>query len=189
MSDKKFKPIEIFTSLDLEMSQPSKKIIQIGACVGNISTGEILEKLSIFVNPKEQLSEFIIGLTGITQADVDAGVTLEEAYLKLKEMHLKYSSFINSVCWGGGDSNELAEQLLKENPNFTGWCFGRRWIDVKTLFVSWRFANGKPIQGGLAKSMIKVGLKFNGRKHNAMDDAVNNFYMYRAMLEKLKENK
>jgi len=74
--NKENKPIEIFTSLDLEMAQPSKKIIQIGAVVGNIVTGEILEKLSIIVNPKEQLTEFIINLTGITQEDVNNGVTL-----------------------------------------------------------------------------------------------------------------
>ena len=60
------------------------------------------------------------------------------------------------------------------------------WIDTKTLFVSWRFANGKPIQGGLAKSMLKVGIKFEGRKHNATDDAVNTFRTYVRMLQLLK---
>ena len=103
---KEIKPIEIFTSLDLEMNnKEGKKIIQIGAVVGNITTGEILETLSIIVNPKEQLTDFIIGLTGITQNDVDNGVTLEEAYLKLKEMHLRHKSFINCITWGGGDSH------------------------------------------------------------------------------------
>ena len=184
--DKERKPIEIFTSLDLEMNQPSGIIIQIGAVVGNISTGEILETLSIFVNPKEQLSEFIIGLTGITQAQVDNGVTLEEAYLKLREMHLRNKSWINAVTWGGGDTKELLDQLGMDQED-ENWCFGRRWIDAKTLFVSWRIANGQPIQGGLAKSMLKVGLRFQGRKHNATDDSVNTFLMYRAMLEKLKD--
>lgn len=184
--NKEFKPIEIFTALDLEMAQPSGKIIQIGACVGNITTGEILEKLSVIVNPKEQLSEFIIGLTGITQDQVDNGVTLLEAYLTLKEMHQKYGSFINPITWGGGDSQEIFRQLKSENIEFE-WCLGRRWIDSKTMFVSWRFVNGKPIQGGLAKSLTKVGLKFQGRKHNATDDAVNTFHMYKAMLGKLNE--
>jgi len=182
----KFNPIEIFTSLDLEMAQPSCKIIQIGACVGNIRTGEILEKLSVFVNPNEELTPFIINLTGIRQEDVDNGYTLEEAYGILKEMHVRHKSFVNPATWGGGDNQELFKQLKTENPNFEGWCFGRRWIDAKTLFVSWRFANGRPIQGGLAKSMLKVGLKFEGRKHNATDDSVNTFHMYRRLLELLK---
>jgi inhibitor of KinA sporulation pathway (predicted exonuclease) len=183
-------PIEIFTSLDLEMNQPSRKIIQIGACAGNIRTGEILEKLSIFVNPQEQLAPFIIELTGIKQEDVDTGLTIYEGYKKLAEFHKKHKSFVNPITWGGGDSQEIYEQLKKECGHVWGlddhWCFGRRWIDTKTLFVSWRFANGKPIQGGLAKSMLKVGLKFEGRKHNATDDAVNTFRTYTKMLDLLK---
>jgi inhibitor of KinA sporulation pathway (predicted exonuclease) len=180
------KSIEIFTALDLEMNQPSKSIIQIGAVVGNITTGQILEKLSVFVNPNERINPEITKLTGITQQDVDNGVTLLEAYGKLKRMHENYGSFINSITWGGGDSQELLEQLKKNHPDFEGWCFGRRWIDTKTLFVSWRFANGQPIQGGLARSMTKVGLQFQGRKHDARDDAFNTFLMYVKMLSLLK---
>lgn len=184
-------PIEIFTSLDLEMAQPSGNIIQIGACVGNIRTGEILEKLSVFVNPKEPLSQEIIDLTGIKQQDVDSAGTLVEAYNQLREVHVKHGSFLNPITWGGGDSECLMTQLLYQKSigpetGFSGWCFGRRWIDTKTLFVSWRLANGQPIQGGLAKSMLKVGLRFEGRKHNGLDDAVNTFHMYRKMLELLK---
>jgi len=181
-------PIEIFTSLDLEMCQPSKKIIQIGACTGNVITGEIFEKLSIFINPHEQLSKEIIDLTHITQEDVDNGVTLEEGYRKLQEMHKKHKAFVNVITWGGGDSIELLTQLQKENPNFEGWEFGRRWIDTKTLFVCWRIANSQQIQGGLAKSMLKLGLKFEGKKHNGLDDAVNTFLLYSKLLCLLKKD-
>ncbi|MCX9024613.1 MAG: exonuclease domain-containing protein [Candidatus Methanoperedens sp.] len=179
--------IEVFTSLDLEMNQPSRRIIQIGACVGNIKTGTIFEKLSVFVNPLEHLNPAITDLTKITQQDVDGGVTLEEAYRKLQKMHENYSAFVNPITWGGGDSRELLDQLQADNPHFEGWCFGRRHIDVKTLFVSWRFARGEPIQGGLARSMIKLGLKFDGQKHDGCDDAVNTFKMFCAMLKKFRE--
>lgn len=180
------KPIEVFTSLDLELNQPSRKIIQIGATVGNIATGKIFEKLCVFINPNERIAPFITELTKITQQDVDHGLTLEEGYQKLRRMHENYGAFVNPITWGGGDSQELLEQLKQENPHFEGWCFGRRWIDTKTLFVSWRFANGQPIQGGLARSMVKVGLKFEGQKHWAPDDAENTFRMYIAMLNLLK---
>lgn len=183
--DKK-KPIEVFTSLDLEMNQPSGKIIQIGAVVGNIKTGEIFEKLSVFVNPKEDLSPMIITLTGITQDMVDSGVTLEEAYTKLKDMHVKHNAFVNAVTWGGGDSKELGDQLKLENNNFTGWCFGRRWIDVKTLYVSWRIANGQTIQGGLKNSCKKLGVPFQGPAHRADMDALNTFFAYKKILEMIK---
>jgi inhibitor of KinA sporulation pathway (predicted exonuclease) len=181
------KPITIFTSLDLEMAQPSRKIIQVGACIGDISSGQILEKFSVFINPHEQLSKEIMDLTKISQKDVDSGLTLEQGYRKLQEIHEKHKAFVNAITWGGGDSQELLQQLQKENPEFNGWCFGRRWIDVKTLFVSWRLANRQPIQGGLAKSMLKIGLRFNGQKHNAMDDAANTFFVFYKMLCLMKK--
>lgn len=179
-------PIQIFTCIDLEMNQPSGKIIQIGAVVGNIETKEIIETLSLFINPKEKLSDEIIKLTKIKQTDIDGGVTLEQAYDCLKNIHLKHKSFINCITWGGGDTQELLKQIKLENPDFNDWCFGRRWIDVKTLFVSYRLANSLPIQGGLSKSMSKIGLMFNGHAHDARWDAQNTFFMYCKMLEKLR---
>lgn len=191
MSDHHRKPIEVFTSLDLEMNQTETdhKIIQIGACAGNIVTGEILGKISLFVNPNEQLTQYIVNLTGIKQSDVDNGLTLPQAYEVLKTFHKQHDSFVNVVTWGGGDSQELLMQLKRENPDIElDWCFGRRWIDVKTLFVAWRLANKQSIQGGLAKCMLKVGLRFQGRKHNGLDDSVNTFHMYRKMLTMLEDD-
>jgi len=190
------KKVTRFLSLDLELNQPSNKIIQIGACVGDIETGEIVDRFSIFVNPHEELgycdggensSKTITDLTGITQDQVDNGVELREAYLQLVEFAKKYETFINPITWGGGDSEAIRQQLYADpyNQNLS-WIFGRRWIDAKTLFVSWRFANNEPIKGGLARSMLKLGLKFEGRKHDAEDDAVNTFRIYVKLLELLR---
>jgi inhibitor of KinA sporulation pathway (predicted exonuclease) len=162
----KHEPVQIFTSLDLEMNQPSGKIIQVGAVVGNMETGEILERLSIFVNPEEELNPAIIALTKIKQEQVDSAGTLEEAYRLLKVMHEKHKSFVNSVVWGGGDSLELLQQLRKENPNFQGWCFGRRWIDTKTLYISWRISQKKPPAGGLSRAMKNVGMSYFCKKRS-----------------------
>jgi inhibitor of KinA sporulation pathway (predicted exonuclease) len=180
------KPIEIFTALDLELNQPSGKIIQIGAVTGNIYTGEILERLSVYVNPKEEIATFITELTKIKQEDVDSGLTLEEAYRLLEEMHKSHQAFCNPITWGGGDSVELINQLKQENPSFQGWCFGRRWIDTKTLYVTWRLANQKPPTGGLSRAMANLGLQFRGQAHNAIWDAENTFYTYCKIVEIMK---
>jgi inhibitor of KinA sporulation pathway (predicted exonuclease) len=188
-SDQKgFKPLEIFTALDLEMNQTetASKIIQIGAVVGNITTGKILDTLSVFVNPDERLNPRIIELTGIQQRDVDRGMSLGEGYFKLKRFHENYFSFINTVVWGGGDSQELRNQLVAENPGFTDWCFGRRWIDAKTIYVSLRIANGKTIQGGLKNACKKLGVTFSGPAHRADNDAANTFKIYCRLLDILK---
>lgn len=179
---------DILTFLDLEMNQPSNSIIQIGAVVANIKTGEILEELSVIINPKEVINPEIVKLTGITQDMVNAGIPIDEAYVQLADLHKKYDSFINLVTWGGGDSVALVDQLygseiLKTVPN----PFGRRWIDAKTVYVSYCIANGLDFRGGLAKSMTKLGLKFEGTKHNAVFDARNTFYMYKKLLELIKK--
>ena len=131
----------------------------------------------------------ITQLTRITFQDVDSGGTLQEAYLALKALHEKHGSFVNCIVWGGGDSKELGDQLKLENPDFQGWCFGRRWLDTKTLYISWRLANGQQVQGGLAKAMTKLGLNFQGQKHNALDDAFNTFRFYCELIKLLRKDK
>lgn len=171
------------------MNQPSGSIIQIGAVTANLYTGEILEKLSVIINPRERISPYITNLTHITQEQVDAGKSLVEGYIQLREMHLKHNAFMNPITWGGGDSQELLDQLtyggLLAEP--VEWCFGRRWIDVKTMHVAKQLANCKPVQGGLARSMTKYGLTFQGTKHDALDDALNTFLLFRHLIGRISE--
>ena len=170
------------TSLDLEMNQPSGKIIQIGAVVGDTETGEISQRLRIYVNPGEPIVPFITELCGITQEQIDReGMPLDDAYQILKDFHRKYTEFLNPITWGGGDSAEVREQLSPAARE--DWCFGRRWIDAKTLAVSRTIArDNKVFSGGLSGAMKRLGLKFDGRKHDAQDDAENTFKIYHHML-------
>ena len=170
------------TSLDLEMNQPSGKIVQIGAVVGDTDTGEITQRLRIYVNPGEPIVPFITELCGITQEQIDNdGMPLDDAYQILKDFHRKYTEFLNPITWGGGDSAEVREQLSPAARE--DWCFGRRWIDAKTLVVSRMIGKeNKVYSGGLGTAMKRFGLKFDGRKHDAQDDAENTFKIYHHML-------
>ncbi len=173
------------TCLDLEFNQPSGKIIQIGAVVGDTNTGEVTHRLRVYVNPDEPVAPYITELTGITQTQIDKeGVSLHDAYLQLKEFHLKYSTFINPVTWGGGDSQAVYDRLDQSDKDT--WCFGRRWIDAKTIHVTRQISEGRVLSGGLSTSMKAYGLKFQGRKHDAQDDAENTFRIYMAMLRTFK---
>lgn len=163
-------------ALDLELNQDpaGSKIIEVGACCGNTETGEVYEKYSAFVNPNEVLQEFIIQLTGIKQADVDnAGSTLD-AYRGMEVMARKYDCQRMPLVWGMGDGHALRKEL----PSDCQWNFGRRELDVKAVFQAYQMARGEKIQAGLAKAMTKLGIQFNGRKHRAVDDAVNTFIIY-----------
>lgn len=179
----------IFTSLDLEMNQPSGRIIQIGAVVGNINTGKIVDRFRLYINPMEELSGFITSLTGIKQEDVDNGASLMDGYAQLVKFHKQNNSFINPVTWGGGDAEELKRQMhgIYGINSTQDWPFGRRWIDVKTLYVTYRAANGRQLSGGLAKAMTKFGLCFDGRKHDAESDALNTFRFYCELLTFFRE--
>lgn len=185
-------PNPLFIAFDLEMNKPSGKIIQIGAVVGNILTKEVIKEFSVYVNPNEALDGYIIDLTGITQSEVDSGVSLEEAYLQLSEFSTSNKANINPITWGGGDSAVLLEQLgglgkfVGYKEPLHPWIFGRRWIDAKTLYVTHRAINNKHISGGLAKAMTKFGLKFSGKKHNAVHDARNTFIFYCRLAEEFK---
>lgn len=173
----------LILSLDLEMNQPSGNIIQIGACVGDTNTEEIMETFSVFINNEETLSDYIINLTGITQEQVDSGVSLKDGYEKLKALHTKYICFMNPLTWGGNDAMILKQQLNLPEESF---CFGRRCVDIKTIWVFDSLMRSQSPQGGLARVISKMGGKFFGKKHNAMDDAIQTFKL--AMIMKNKVN-
>lgn len=170
------------TVLDLEHNQPSGKICQIGAVVGDTKTGEITHRLRIYVNPGEPIAPFITELCGITQDKIDKeGIALDDAYTQLKDFHRTHSEFMNPVTWGGGDSEYILNQLSDKAKE--DWCFGRRWIDAKTLVVSQMIAKENAVySGGLGSAMKRFNMKFQGRKHDAQDDAENTWRIYYQML-------
>jgi inhibitor of KinA sporulation pathway (predicted exonuclease) len=169
------------TCLDLELNQPSGKIIQIGAVVGDTTNGVILDRYRAYVDPKEPLSEFIINLTGITESDISLkGTDLKTAYEGLRAMHIRHDSFINPLTWGGGDSQTVYDQLTLDERGI--WPFGRRWIDAKTIHVTKMISDGKVLSGGLGTAMRAYNLKFQGRKHDALDDAENTWHIYYHMI-------
>jgi inhibitor of KinA sporulation pathway (predicted exonuclease) len=173
----------IVMSLDLEMSQPDNIIIQVGAAVGNTDTGSILWSGRYNIKSDTQVSPFITGLTGITQTDVDLGIPLQEAYDDLALMHKVNSCVMNPLVWGGGDMELLRSQLGMDREK---WIFGRRFIDVKTVYTARQMARGMTGYGGLKNSMKKMGLKFEGDAHRAEIDAINTFKMYHKLLGEFK---
>lgn len=183
----------ILLSLDLEMNQPSGRIIQIGAVAGNLATGEVLGTYDAIVDPQEPITDFILNLTSIGDGTVlERGQTLLGAYEGLRAFAFQHNCEMNPLTWGGGDSVEIRAQLESPLTELDGafdtetWPFGRRWIDAKTVFQAMRRAHNMPLQAGLASALGKCGMAFKGRKHYAPDDARNTFYIYRWMLLQMK---
>ena len=175
-------------SIDLELNQPSGKIIQLGYVIGAIRYPRVIKSASIIVNPYEQLGRLsnkdmsITDLTGITQEDVDKGVSLQEAYALMCKDIEKYNPSRTPVQWGTGDSRALRTQLGLSHDEF---IFRGREFDVKTLFQTYQLFNNGSVAAGLASAMTTMGLEFVGTEHNAEDDAHNTFMMFRELGNRL----
>jgi inhibitor of KinA sporulation pathway (predicted exonuclease) len=168
------------------MNNPTEtsKIIQLGYVIANVKTQKVILKKSIIVNPHEQLTDFIIGLTGIAQKDVDSGVELTEAYLTMVADIEKHQVNKHPVQWGG-DHYTLRNQLELSWKDF---IFRPRGHDIKSLYQLYAMCqpNGSTVSG-LGVSMKKLGLEFEGTQHNAAEDAYNTLRVMFHLQNKFKK--
>lgn len=160
----------------------NNKIIQLGYTINNAKDGRVLVQRRIYINPNEQITEFIQQLTGIYQQQVDMGVTLQEAYQMMVEDISKHQVSKFPLQWGL-DHYELRQQLGLE---WNDYVFSRRCIDIKALYQAYAMArpNGKTV-AGLGKACEVLGVEFEGRQHDALNDAVATFKVYRALVYKM----
>ncbi len=173
-----------YLALDLELNQPSGKIIQVGVAIGSMTDkfeNYITKKW--YIDPQEPISDFIIGLTGITDRDIRAeswshSKVAEELSALIKE----HRTFINPVTWGGGDSVELLAEFAKNGVDFPH--FGRRWIDCKTFYTFLSLSKGKNPGGGLSSVMGSYKMHFKGEAHRADIDAANTLALFHKFLER-----
>lgn len=173
-----------FLALDLELNQPSGKIIQVGVAIGDKNTRfEDYVVRKWYINPQEPISEFINDLTGITDADISAyAYSHEHVARELSELIREHKVFVNPVTWGGGDSGELLQEFSKNHVDFPH--FGRRWIDIKTWYTYLMLTRGKAPSGGLASAMGYFKLHFKGQAHRADVDAANTLALFFKLLER-----
>lgn len=180
---------KIWTALDLEMNQPSGKIIQIGAVKFNIDTAQVYDSINILVKIDEPLCTDdsicnIPQLTGITEARLAKdGVDLMSAYKQTARFHnapVMIDEFthtygmVNPVVWGCGDNRTLRQQVQEAGLSKDEfYCFGNREIDMKSFHQLIMMANNQPFAGGLSRSFHKWGGQFKGRAHDAEVDAYN----------------
>ncbi len=157
---------------DLEMNQPSGAIIQLGACTVDLKSGAILSTFNRYVNPNEALDPRIIELTGISQAEVDAGVSLHQA---LASFWL-WGSSKHFAAWG----SDMHQIIAASEADPIGIIVPERLhlYDIKDTASILRCAfPSSRARGGLQDTLKLFGLTFIGRPHDAVCDSVNTAHL------------
>jgi inhibitor of KinA sporulation pathway (predicted exonuclease) len=179
---------QTYLSLDLELNLDSNRqttdIIQVGISWGIVPYGiaymkeeRIVQALSDLGDGSYKIDPYIVNLTGITQEIYDEQKISHERVAKwLSAVVTGTKPFVNPIQWGHGDAEKLLEEFETSGVEFKH--FGRRTIDVKTIFCYHQVAQGKKMAGGLRSALGAYGLQFVGRQHQAHDDAYNTLVLY-----------
>lgn len=142
-------------------------IIEIGACLLDIATGEISDVAGIMVKPERSMvSPFCTQLTTITQEQVDReGISFREACKILRD---KYQS--QTRAWASFGAYDLKQFQRQGQALNVGYPFGPSHINVKTLFALKKKLNHEE---GMAGALEILGIPLEGTHHRGVDDAKN----------------
>jgi len=141
-------------------------IIEIGLCTLDVATGQRLERASIVVRPsRSTISDYCTTLTTLTQEEVDAGISFEEACRLLRT---RYGS--KDRLWASfGDYDRL---MFERECRTHGveYPFGKGHINVKSLFA---VVQNLDRELPLDEVMDLLGFPLEGHHHRGEDDAWN----------------
>lgn len=165
--------------MDTEANQPSNKTIQIGAVSAELSSvkAEIVSEFDIFVNPQEPLNPEISELTGIYEEHVRDAPTIKDAWAEFdKWVQAQNARYL--LAWGN-DFDHLYREAGEPTP--------KNAINIKPFFTMIN-ANrtNKNQPGGLAANIRALGLGFQGKQHNALDDAKNTWLLFAELVRRHK---
>lgn len=153
---------------DKEVSE----IIQVGMVELNTNV-----RCMWMIHPEHSsVSDFCTELTGITEKQLEGCYVfpvfcniLKATYPKLRDC--------TWASWGDYDRVQFERNC---NLYKVRYPFGRTHINVKNLFA---LKYGLDKEVGITKALVKLGRSFEGRHHDAMDDASNVARVLRVLLE------
>ncbi len=154
---------------DLELTQPTKKIIQIGATCIDMRSGILIDNFKTHVNPEEELTPFIMELCGISQEDVDRGDKLPSALMDFWDWTNRCKC-TNIAAWGS-DVYWLTRASKDHEVIYPKKLSS---LNIKDMSSVMRCAlPSSKSRGGLRSTMEAFGLEFEGKQHDALVDSVN----------------
>ncbi|MEU3749001.1 MULTISPECIES: 3'-5' exonuclease [Streptomyces] len=146
------------------------EIIEIGLTVVDLPARRRVSRHRILVRPaRSTVSDFCTALTGLTQAEVDQGVTFAEACRILSD---EYEAGVRPwASWGEYDRRQFARQCQADGvPYPFGYPTDRTHTNAKAVFAD---AHGLRKRPGMAYALRIADLPLEGRHHSGEDDAWN----------------
>lgn len=157
----------------------SSEIIEVGLCLLDVATLARVERRSMLVRPaRSTVSAFCTELTTLTQADVEAGVSLAQACQTLAQEYQAPSRLWASY----GDYDR--QQFMRNCDEFDiAYPFGPGHLNVKTLLA---VTLGLKREVGMRNGLAALGLPLEGTHHRAGDDAWNIAAILAAILRRAR---
>lgn len=142
------------------------EIIEIGLTAVDLASGERVGKHRLLVRPRRSsVSPFCAELTGLTQAEVGAGVDFAEA---CRVPAVEHEAGLRPwASWGDHDRKQFTRQCRATGVPY---LFGQRHWNAKPVFTE---AHGLRRRPGMAQALEVARLPLEGRHHSGADDAWN----------------
>jgi inhibitor of KinA sporulation pathway (predicted exonuclease) len=184
MSDPYVLVIDVESTCWEEPEKPGRdeisEIIEVGIAVVDTKNVKLIENDTILIRPqRSRISKFCTKLTTLTQAQVDRGITFQEAMKKLRKDF--DSSNRTFVSWGDYD-RKMFERNSKDYN--TPYPFGPRHLNLKNCFT---LLHGLEREPGMDTALDFLGLKLDGTHHRGIDDARNIARIFLHTLEKFRK--
>lgn len=155
-----------------------KEIIEIGAV--KIRGKEIVDEFSIIIKPKDNptVTDYCLNLTGITQDDVNNGVSFKEGSKKFIDWSKKDNDNVLYIAWSDFDRWQFNKDCKRNNIDFKL----RKYMDLREFYKKKKGITSKKTIS-LRKTLNKEDINFEGRQHRALDDAKNTAKLYLKILK------
>ncbi|MGJ7880975.1 exonuclease domain-containing protein [Streptomyces rochei] len=146
------------------------EVVEIGLAVVDLVARERVERHRVMVRPaRSRVSAFCTELTGITQAEADAGMSFADACDTLVRLH--GAAVRPWASWGDYDRHQFVRQCAADGvPYPFGRPAERAHTNAKAVFAG---AHGLRKRPGMAQALDLAGLPLEGRHHRGVEDAWN----------------
>ncbi|HLI69599.1 MAG TPA: 3'-5' exonuclease [Ktedonobacteraceae bacterium] len=153
------------------------EIIEIGLCLFEVASRQRHDKRSILVRPERStVSPFCTQLTGLTQKQVEQGISFAEACTLLRN---DYHSHLRAwASYGDSDRLRFERQCRAQQ---IAYPFAPRHINIKLLFA---LAYALPKEVGMAHALHILGIPLEGTHHSGADDAWNIAAIFAILLQR-----